>query len=130
MDTRRFDTWARALAGGLPRRGALTVIAGLVVSGAAMPPSRRNAAAACINRGQYCDPNTEQCCSPLACIEHECTDCMTKGQKGCKKQDCCRGLKCDGGECVKDADAKCEGKRCRKKKHNDTGACSVNSANC
>ncbi|MCA9876640.1 MAG: hypothetical protein KC442_02625 [Thermomicrobiales bacterium] len=115
MDASRFDSVARALASGAPRRDALRMLAGASV---ALTVARiiTEDAVACEPHGEYCEPHTP-CCSPHVCILHTCLDCIEKGQTFCGgHKDCCKGLKCDSGKCVKDKNVKCEGNGCKRKK--------------
>jgi hypothetical protein len=119
MDGQRFDSMARALASGMPRRNALKALAGLGVTGIGAQTLGSQAAAngMCAPENEYCDPQTP-CCEPLVCILHLCGQCLDEGETLCGgPADCCHGLKCDGGKCVKDKKSDCKGKECKHKKH-------------
>ena len=117
MDGRRFDSWTRALAGGLPRRGALRALAGGALAGAAAKMAAPEAEAAG-NFGDHCNKNTP-CKSPLVCINTECDNCRTSGD--CHQGWCCQGYTCNNSnQCVKCSGSNralgVEGCRARKKK--------------
>ena len=77
MDSRRFDTWTRSVAGA-SRRGALKAAAGAALAGALGPLAARAALAeevsiethvgprGCSGRGEKCDGNPD-CCRDLVC---------------------------------------------------------------
>ena len=127
MDGQRFDAWTLALAKRWSRRHAVKILVGAGAAGVAIRAVVQEAEA-CLEDGQYCT-NNEECCD--VCIAFACTACLGKGQGTCDgPHDCCGGkMDCVNGKCTK---KKSEGKqsRRRKRKSNDTGACSVNSANC
>lgn len=97
MDGRRFDTWTRALTGGLPRRNALKALLGLSLAGSATRVAVNDIHAAG-NLGDHCGTN-DPCNKPLACINTECDNCRTSGD--CHDGWCCEGYTCSGSQCVK-----------------------------
>jgi hypothetical protein len=116
VDGRRFDSWTRVLASGLPRRAALKAVFGASLAGAASRASLRQAEADG-HLGDHCNKNNP-CKKPLVCINTECDHCLTSGT--CHQGWCCEGYTCDGAECVQcsghDRALGVEGCRKRKKK--------------
>jgi len=126
MDGQRFDAWTLALAKRWSRRHAVKALVGAGAAGVAIRAVVQEAEA-CLEDGQYCT-NNEECCD--VCIAFACTACLGKGQGTCDgPHDCCGGkMDCVNGKCTKKSAGKHS--RRRKRKSDDTGACSVNSANC
>lgn len=116
MDASRFDTFARVLASGKPRRDALRALAGAGVALAVAPPVSADDMQ-CSHFENACDEHTK-CCSPYVCINKICLDCIKAGDTFCQSSSqCCAKSTCDHGTCVKDENAECEGRGCKKKKH-------------
>ncbi len=116
MDALRFDTFARVLASGKPRRDALRVLAGAGVALAVAPPARADNDGNCAQFENSCDEHTK-CCKPFVCINTICLDCIKAGDTFCHtSSQCCGKATCDHGTCIKDENAECEGRGCKKKK--------------
>lgn len=117
MDGRRFDSWTKRLAVGLPRRDTIKVLAGAAIAGVTTRAASEEAEA-CFEDGQFCTTNDE-CCG--TCIAFNCADCVPKGGHGCEgDNDCCGGKQeCKNGVCKvrsKKKDLSCDGRNCKKKK--------------
>jgi hypothetical protein len=116
MDALRFDTFARVLASGKPRRDALRVLAGAGVAFAVPPPVRADDDGHCAHYENSCDSHTK-CCKPYVCINTICLDCIKAGETFCQSSSqCCGKATCEHGKCIKDDNAECEGRGCKKKR--------------
>jgi hypothetical protein len=118
MDASRFDTFARVLASGKPRRDALRVLAGAGVALAVAPPVRAGDGT-CLHFEDSCRPDDphEKCCKPYVCINRICLDCIKPGHTFCSGHpDCCDNMKCNNGTCSEHEKVKCEGNGCKKKR--------------
>ena len=118
MDASRFDAFARVLASGTPRRDTLHLLAGAGVALAFASSAHADDENTCIHFDNVCDlaDTHHKCCKGLACILGVCLDCIKVGDTGCKKGQCCGKAICEQGKCVKDENAECEGRGCKKKK--------------
>lgn len=115
MDATRFDIFARVLASGKPRRDALRVLVGAGVA-LATPPSTRADEGNCAHYENSCDSHTK-CCKPYVCINTICLDCIKAGETFCQTSNqCCGKATCEHGKCIKDDNAECEGRGCKKKR--------------
>lgn len=115
MDAMRFDTLARVFASGKPRRDALRVLAGAGVALAAAQPVRADDKR-CVHYENSCE-KTSECCSPYVCINQLCLDCIKAGETFCHvSSHCCGKATCEHGKCIKDENAECEGRGCKKKR--------------
>lgn len=118
MDASRFDTFARVLASGKPRRDALRVLAGAGVA-LAVAPAVRADDKTCVHFEGTCkkDDPDQTCCKPYVCISRICLDCIKPGQTFCGDHgDCCDNRKCVSGTCSEHEKVKCEGNGCKKKR--------------
>ena len=106
MDGSRFDAWVRRLAHVLPRRRALSVMAGAVSVAMSGHLTARNAAACTEDEGEPCDP-TMGCCAGLGCDDGI---CWIIGSNQCQEIDP------QTNQCVADQRQRCEGKGCKKRK--------------
>ena len=127
MDARSFDNLARRLTMGLPRRGALAVMAG---AGSSLLLGRAPAVAGCKKVGKKCDKNKD-CCDNARCKGKECkckgrfSECggkcfdLDKDEKHCGScntacaagESCVDGVCAEGG-CTAELDSCVEGARC------------------
>lgn len=115
MDALRFDTLTRTLASGQSRRDALRVLAGAGVSRAVASPVRAGDGH-CAEFENSCDAHTK-CCKPYVCINTICLDCIKAGDTFCQSSSqCCGKATCEHGKCIKDENAECEGRGCKKKR--------------
>jgi hypothetical protein len=115
MDATRFDTFARVLVSGKPRRDALRALAGAGLMLKPVPAVHADEDH-CAQYENSCDSHTK-CCKPYVCINTICLDCIKTGETFCQtSHQCCGKATCEHGTCVKDESAECEGRGCKKKR--------------
>ena len=102
MEAERFDRLARVLAGSIPRRRLLRLLAAGLAGGAVLRLGREEAAARCLATGEACR-RSDECCPGAECAGRLCR--CRDGFKDCGGGLACRGGFCDG--CL-DANQICE----------------------
>ena len=87
MDGRRFDGWAKAMAGGASRRGVLRAGIGAGAAGAVAPLRGEEVGAAKCRRAERNCDRDDQCCSNR-CEGGRC-QCRKQGAPCTRDKDCC-----------------------------------------